>query len=214
MKAKLLSRIGFSVLVSVFLVACCTNPTTPPITEETPKDMIPSFFGKNIVLATGIDFQTGQSIVLNPMTGEQQKPCKSGSVIINSDKYSRPDLRQQAAIKAGANVANNEGDCNTQIVDPSPELANALGSSQRIIHGTIRKNGKDIPARFVVSVSALYEGSYCHTYIVGGEEWEICSTLQSQCDMILPLSMYGKKTEPVRRNVRNTCMQFVNVLEY
>ena len=210
MKTKILRQIGFSVLVGVFLVACCTNPTTLPITEETSKDMIPGFFGKNVVLATGIDFQTGQSTVLNPMTGEQQKPCNSRVVIVNSDKYPRPAPRQQGRVKAEANVASNEGGCNTQIVDSSPELRNSLNSSEKIINGTIRKNGKDIPARFVVSVAALYEGSNCVTYISGGKEYDICSTLQGDCNLILPLSVYGNKNETIRRSVRNTCMQFVN----
>lgn len=209
MKNNKVKPIVFLVSVSVFLVACCANP--PAMVEETPKDMIPGFFGNNVVLVTGIDFKTGQSIVLNPMTGEQQKPCNSDTIIINTDKYNAQTLRQQGLWrKGGANIPNNAGDCNTQIVNPNRELTNAINSSQKVITGTIRKNGKDIPARFVVSVSALYEGSECHTYISAGKEWEICSTLQQQCDMILPLSMYGKKTEPVRRNVRNTCMQFVN----
>jgi hypothetical protein len=210
MKTKILRRIGFSALVAMYLAACCTNPTTPPITEEASKDMIPSFFGKNVVLATGIDFQTGKPVVLNPMTGEQQKPCNSGTVIVNSDKNPRQALRQHATVKAGADVASNESDCNTQIVDPSSELLNALSSSDKIINGTIRKNGKDVPARFVVSVAALYEGSNCVTYISGGKEYDICSTLQGDCNLILPLSVYGVKNETIRRNVRNTCMQFVN----
>lgn len=70
-------------------------------------------------------------------------------------------------------------------------------------------------ARFVVYAALLYGGttavsmaSACHTYISGGAQYEICSTLQGDCNLILPLSVYGTKSETIRRNVRNTCMQF------
>ena len=39
-------------------------------------------------------------------------------------------------------------------------------------------------------------------------QYQICSTLQGDCNLILPLSVYGTKNETIRRNVRNTCRQF------
>jgi hypothetical protein len=210
MKNNVLRQISFLVFVGVFLVACCTNP--PPIIEESSEDMIPNLFGKNIVLATGIDFQSGKSIVLNPVTGDKVKPCNSLGVVVNSGKYIQQTLRQQRLLgKAGANAPSDQEDCNAQIVDPNPELTNAIKSSENIINGTIRKRkgGKDIDvnARFVVTVTALYEGSDCIDVISAGSQYEHCTTLKDDCNFVLPLKRYGKKSESVRKNVRKACGQ-------
>jgi hypothetical protein len=137
------------------------------------------------VLATGINFLTGKSIVIDPITGEEVTSCTSTS---------------------GASGAN--GGCKTQInIDTSfnPELANIVSSSGRIINGVIRKNGKDIPARFVTTVTALYEGSECTTLIVGGNQYEHCITDEGGCTFVAPLTRYGNKSESVRKTVRKAC---------
>ncbi|NOV29273.1 hypothetical protein DDY07_05825 [Methylomonas sp. ZR1] len=44
------------------------------------------------------------------------------------------------------------------------------------IDGVILKNNKEVKAKFFVSVKAVFEGSYCNTYYVNGDQYEICYT--------------------------------------
>jgi hypothetical protein len=181
MKNKALILIG--ILLSIGgLMVYCGAATLPPKPIPVAIDFISNLFGKNIVLVTGVDFQTGKSVVLNPVTGEAVSSCDS----------------------PGTKVG-----CTTRIINSdsqfSPELNNAINSSQKLIFGVINKNGKNIPARFVVTVTALYEGSNCATYISAGHQWEFCTTLQTDCTWFSPLTRYGNKTETVRKNVRNAC---------
>lgn len=212
MKNNVTKQISFSILAGIFLVACCTNSTQPTIEGSSEEDMIPSFFGKNIVLATGVDFQTGKTIALDPITGTEVKPCKSPRLIVNTGKYTQQTIRQlRSSKKVGANAPSNQEDCNTQIVNPDQGLTNAIMSSEKTIDGTVRKNmnGKDIdiPAKFIVTVTALYPGSDCVTQISAGSQYESCTTLEKDCNFVMDLRRYGKKSEAVRKNVRKVCGQ-------
>ncbi|SJM95573.1 hypothetical protein [Crenothrix polyspora] len=184
MKNKTLILIGILLSIGGLLVYCGAA-TLPPKPVPAAIDFISNLFGKNIVLVTGVDFQTGKSVVLNPITGEAVTACDSQST------------------KAGCTTQLISSD--PQISNPNPELTSAINSSQKIIFGVINKNGKNIPARFVVTVTALYEGSNCATYISAGSQWESCTTLEIDCNSLLPLVRYGNKTESIRKNVRNVC---------
>jgi hypothetical protein len=194
MKIKLLKLISIVFLAGGFLIysGLATSYYNKPIKSAI--DFITGFFAKDVVMAIGIDFWTGKSIILNPIAETTITTC-------NPDSLGDLPTNQAQVTQIG---------CNSQVINPTPELANALQSSQGIINGTIRKNGQDIPARFVVAVTALYEGSLCQTYFSGGDQWELCTTLEDNCKQVLPLAVYGQKNETVRRNVRNSCMQFVN----
>lgn len=215
MKIYALRQIIFSILVGFLLVSCTETPSKPMSTDLIG---IPEFFTKNVILATGIDFDTGKPLVLNPITGELQQPCESEILVINTNKNTQKGLRQQRLLGKTspykANAPTRPSDCNTQIVDPNQELANAISNSEKIIYGTIRKNGKDIPARFVVSVTALYEGSDCATYIQNGKQYTFCSTTQGKCDSVSPiLSIFPggyaeSNIDSYRRAVRKVCRKF------
>lgn len=149
-----------------------------PKPVPTTTDVIATFFGNNVILGTGINFETKKPVVLNPLTGEEVAPC--GSV-------------------------DGRGNCMTTIKTDNSELAAAIKNSGKIIEGTINKDGKDIAASFIVSVTALYKGSNCITYISAGSQYENCTTLQKDCAFLLPLSQYGNETETKRKNVRKVC---------
>ena len=189
MKIKILLLIVFLVSAIGFINLSNSATAQNPITRTI--DFVSNFFGKNVVLATGIDYRTGKPVVLNPISGEAVKSCYSLNT--QSNNTCKAQLLSDGALWVGV----------------PQEIASALDMSNKVFEGTIQKNGKNIPARFLVSVSALYQGSMCHTYISGGEQWETCSTLQDDCALVLPLSIYGKKNETGRRKVRDTCMQFV-----
>lgn len=208
MKILKLKQITASILVSILLASCCVQNTYEKSTPSTYQEpaTISNFFEKNVVLATGIDFQTAKSIVLNPITGEQLTSCGSGVKIVNTDK-NIPQTKPNQRLLSKNPPTSIQSNCNTQIVDPNPELANAISASEKIISGTIRKNGKDIPARFVISINALFEGSNCDYYISQGQQFMFCSNTQSNCNVIFPY--YASSTsDSYRRAVRKVCTPF------
>lgn len=207
MKIDIIKKCMLPTLVSLLLAACCASQI--PIIEDGSQDMIPEFFGKNVVLVTGIDFKTGKSIVLNPTTGEEVKPCPEHEIIIeatdqDSNRVSKP---KHAPYKTIKNSSNEQPDCNVQFVNPSQELLSAFESSQKIISGFVRKNGTDlpIPAKFITTVTALYEGSDCIDLITADGQYGLCTTLKDDCTFLLPLKRYGNESEAVRKNVRKAC---------
>jgi len=226
MKNKIIRQIAFAVISSVLVVSCClTKPVTSEPTDSSNIDTIPNFFDKNVVLATGIDFNTGESVVLNPINGEsinpltdsQQRLCNQDSVIVNTDGYTRQNLTKQSILKRSAitkNLNPKLNECNTHIVNPNQELTSAINSSEKIINGTVRHNGKDLPARFVVSVTALFEGSNCAYYISGGKQFRFCADIESNCNIVAPVinsdqpRYAASGNESYRRAVRKVCRQF------
>lgn len=213
MKIKKLQFV-LTLLLSLPLVSCVCNSETkyddevPQISETTRP--IPGLFEKNVVLITGIDFKSGQPVVLSPLSSQEIQPCTPSTPkdYPNTSKRANPKVVQEAALNRILNA--NSQPCTTKIDQEkiSPEIWSAIQASEKIIEGTIVKDGKDIPARFVTSVSALYPGSNCVTYISGGKQYQECSSLQEDCQTVLPLSAYGYLPEPNRRFVRDTCRQF------
>lgn len=159
------------------------NAAVIPPKLPTVNGFMASLFGKDVVLVTGRDFKTGQPIVANPLTGDEVPPCN---------------------IQSDIQTSNSTG-CQTAVIDAPSEIASAIRASNQIFQGTINKNGKTIEARFVVTVTALYEGSSCVTEITAGKQYEYCTSLQRDCTFLLPLTRYGNKTEDVRKNVRKAC---------
>lgn len=156
-----------------------------PTKNEPIADIISDFFTNNIILATGINFFTGESVILDPLSSTAVTACNDN----NSDTIG---------------LVANAG-CTTDIVNPSPELASAIASSNQITNGTINKNGQPVQARFVVTVAALYEGSNCITIFSGGKKYEKCTTDEDSCKYVAPLTRYGNKKDQIRKDVRKFC---------
>jgi hypothetical protein len=208
MNTKIIKNIWISLTFCFLLASCCYDGQV--LTEKDTEGFspIPEFFGKNIVMATGIDFQTGKSVVLNPTTGQVIKPCSNQQDILNPNDPTGQTITKQRNISQYRGVPPDNEDCNTQIIEASPEVLNAIKSSQNISNGTVRKNGKDIPARFVISVATLYKGSDCISYTSLGNRVVVCTTLLAQCNASLPLTRYGVRPELTRKLIRKTCRQF------
>jgi hypothetical protein len=218
MKNKALMQIIF-IIVGSLLVSCCAQEAVKPAVETANTEILGvSEFFNNVLLVSGIDFKTGKSFVINPITGKEQQPCRQEAIIVNTDKPSQPTYRKEGLknekISNATTKPQHSDECNIKIVNPSPELANAIQSSEKIIDGTVRKGGKDIPARFVVSITALYPGSNCATYYSGGKEYKYCSDTQANCNLVSPTinpasAGYGvSSNESFRRAVRKVCRQF------
>ena len=123
------------------------------IEEMSKKSIInPKFVQQNVVLSTGINAKTLKPVVLNAATGEELKSC--GEVKIST---------------GGTTPATG---C-IQLVDPPEAVKNAMALTQPI-DGKITKNGVEKPAKYIVSVNVLYEGSNCETVIIDGVGVEIC----------------------------------------
>jgi len=180
MKNKFIKQALISLSVCT-LMAC---------SEESVDDAtVPSLVEQNVVLSSGINFDNGETVVFNPLTGEIIKPCKENAA--NAKKY---DKQGQQECKI------NESD----IVAPAPVL-DAIKNSREIIKGYIKKDGKEIPARFSISVSVIYEGSMCITYWSGGNEYpENCTTVKQKCNYYVP----SFRHRFIDANVTKTCKNF------
>ncbi|MCF6252994.1 MAG: hypothetical protein L3J75_17270 [Methylococcaceae bacterium] len=115
--------------------------------------LIPQLFIQNAILATGINFKTKEPVIFNTLTGSRVTPCANNNKING--------------------LENTNSTCKTQAIPPNKALETALSINQPI-EGTIVKNGKTIPATYIVSVRALYKGSHCTTIYILGYEFEVC----------------------------------------
>ncbi len=115
---------------------------------------------KNAVLMTGIDNANFRPVVLRSDSGEEIEPC---------------NIADNAGNENPAVYFDGSGNdvCDIQVIEPTDELATALNATKPI-HGKILKDGKEIPATFIVEVKALYKGSWCQTYVSSGEVYTIC----------------------------------------
>ncbi len=132
---------------------------TNPITNEQKKEIeelarIPTPISKNLhnnaVLTLGTNNINAKPIVLRSDTGEKVDPCGSTEI--------KGNLIQG---------------CDVKIVDPPEALISAL-NAYKPIKGNIIKSGKEIPATFIIEVKALYKGSYCETFFLGGDQYTVC----------------------------------------
>lgn len=122
---------------------------------------VKTFIEKRVALATGVNFETGKIVALDPVTSKEVPACI-------------PDAGERSNDKSGSGKASK---CTVELFvnDNNPELSNALELSKKLIRGEIKKNGKTKPARFVISVTTLYEGSDCNVVYSGGNQYENCS---------------------------------------
>jgi hypothetical protein len=145
-------------IINHVMLLLCAFFLTGCFDRKNAKPIIP-FIQQASVLAVGANFETGKAVVLNPVTGKEIQACdKPGSGKTLSQK------------------------CKTELVpDNDEQLQNAIAASQRIIKGTIIKDGKPVEARYVISVQALYKGSNCATYFSAGDQYENCVTREEEC---------------------------------
>jgi hypothetical protein len=118
------------------------------------------------VSAIGINFDTGKSIALDPYSEEEILPCKKRS--ISSEGKDTKGIQK-------CKINENE-------IIASELVLNAIKNSREIFEGFVINGDKKIPAKFTISVSALYEGSMCHTYWSTGDQLENCISVRRRCN--------------------------------
>jgi hypothetical protein len=149
----------FFILIIVVLYICFGG--------SDPKESIATkLVDDDSVAAIGINFKTGKSIAIDPYSEMEIKPCKK--------TY---NLTKKKNSKENENCNINEA----KIIAPQSVL-NTIKESQTIFEGFVIKNGEKIPAKFTLSVSALYEGSMCHTYWSAGDQLENCVSVKRRCN--------------------------------
>ncbi|MCQ8117303.1 hypothetical protein [Methylomonas rosea] len=145
-------------LMSTLIIACDKkNESNLPPKPIKQNSSVPTLVKQTAILAEGINFKTNQFVVVDSLTGKEVKPCI-----------------QSAADKAGGQA------CDTRIGSVDEAVLNAL-KIDKPIDGVIVKNNKEIRAKFFVSVKAVFEGSFCNTFFLNGQQYETCYT-QEQID--------------------------------
>ncbi|WGS88264.1 hypothetical protein [Methylomonas sp. UP202] len=183
------NRFGVMFMLSILLAGCSFNDdekvrvstkalsefgsklkSTPELTKE--QEALISSLAKNPVpvikmidekaIATvGVNYDDGNLIVLESLTGSSAKPCGKVEIIENYD------------VKENKVEVPGNSEC-IKVINPNEALKSALGVDSTI-NGEVLKNGKRIPARFVVIVQALYQGSDCTTTTGNGTGSESCN---------------------------------------
>ncbi|WKJ88867.1 hypothetical protein QZJ86_12630 [Methylomonas montana] len=125
----------------------------------------------NAPLASGIDFKTSKLVTLDPESGKHVPACIQPG-------QSKSDYRP-ATDKLGKEVAEPQK-CKVELIvdDSTPELKAALELSKKTLDGRIKKDGELKPARFVITVTALYKGSHCNAAASGGDQYENCGRVR------------------------------------
>ena len=149
-----------NLIFPVLMTASVFNITAQAQTLEDPTPPIPNFLLNRVYYPIGYDFLTSKPIVLNSLDSTIVEPC----------------INPRSGDKEG-----KLKECNTKLVEPSAALRQAIAATKTPILGKISKDGKILKARFIVTVTALYEGSYCTTHYAAGEQRDECISLSRIC---------------------------------
>jgi hypothetical protein len=169
MKNRNISQKRIFLILSACLISGCQYNSHPPLNITNMP--ILSLFKQNAVLASAVNFDTKKLIVLDPNTGKGIAPCKKK---VENDKFANHSSQTKPTGESDMKNIIQNCETNPVIDNPNSLLNAALKSSQEPIQGEIEKNGKIIPAQFVVTVKALYKGSNCETDFSGGNQVEHC----------------------------------------
>jgi hypothetical protein len=115
---------------------------------------------QNVQIGSGTNFDTGEPVVFNPVTGKEVKPCKTSGT---ENTYAKSEPIHQKG-------------CGIELVDGEETdfIKSAVKNSSKQINGKIRRDGKEIDARFFVDITVLYKGSNCGTIWKHGKEYYCC----------------------------------------
>jgi hypothetical protein len=132
---------------------------------------IPRLIEQKAALASGVIFDTAKLVVLDPDTGKEIQPCIP--TVVSNQVYQSTEEKNQSDV---SDIKSGAEKCTTELIiaDTNSALNAALELSKKPIQGEIKKNGKVIPARFVVTLTTLYEGSHCNVINSGGNQYQNC----------------------------------------
>jgi hypothetical protein len=174
-----IEKITTCILLTLTVSACAVSnlPITEHISDLMP---IPAFIKQNVFFVSGFDFDNKKLVSLDPTTGQEVPICGS-----NQELFVNRDSDQNQLRNKGADTHHIEHPCpTTQIVNASSPLNEAIGISREPIKGTIRVEGIDKEATFLVTVTALYRGSHCVTTYSAGTQRTNCINKEKQCAAI------------------------------
>lgn len=127
------------------------------------------------IMSVGIDYETKNSVALNPLTGQIVKPC---------------DLSNDNAEIQWQEGTDHNPSCRNEIYSDNHSLRHALELSQEtkpILTKVKKSDGSIVDATAIVSVRVLYPGSHCETYYSGGKKTTNCSASDKDyCKIIEP----------------------------
>ncbi len=144
-------------------------------------ELIEPLIKQNVVLASGFNWSTGKIVSINPFTSDAANSCNFKGIFIDSTKPT--ETKDNDKLKNGKCI---------QVVGTGASedalLRDALSISASPFNGTIRVNGENKDAKFLVTVTALYEGSHCATIFSGGQQLQNCINVEAYCQA---LASYG-----------------------
>ncbi len=156
------------------LISCGDNELIEPLVKQ------------NVVLASGFNWSTGKIVSINPFTSDAADLCGFNGIFVDTE-----DTKQDTKYTKENNRLKNSkciqivGTGNTS---EDTSLRDALKISSSPLNGTIRVNGENMDARFLVTVTALYKGSHCATIYSSGQQLQNCINVEEFCQL---LESYG-----------------------
>jgi hypothetical protein len=178
---KIYTKSALCTLVISALISCSTTDQSAQILKFEP-DVIPHLMKHNVVMTNGFDFNTGKMVTIDPFTGKEVNPCGTMEDIhVSGNSADKTPNNTQNSPHTGGH--RDFTGCNTQIVDANPTLKDALKISAlpEPMEGTVRVDGIDKPAKFIITVTALYPGSHCSTTFSGGVQLTSCISREARC---------------------------------
>jgi hypothetical protein len=156
MNKKMITKTAIFLFFGGYLITGC----------EKNSNGLDKFVEENVVLASGVNFETKRLIALDPISEKEVKPCDLTGISEKNYQSSQDNKQTQCNIKLGIGE------------DPNSPLNAALKTSLKPIPGKIEREGKVIDAEYVIVVKALYKGSLCETDTSGGIQIENCQPVR------------------------------------
>lgn len=171
--------------LSAFLASCDydePDPSESPV--RSPKLIFNHVITHHTAMSVGIDYNTKQAVVLDPLNGKIIQPCNQ---ITAETETTYSKFEDSKAPSQNTNI-----ECNSEIVNDNAIIQNVLNITQEFptIPIKVRKaDGSIVDATAIVSVNVLYPGSHCQSYYSGGKKTTNCNK---------PDKDYCKTIEPAK----------------
>ncbi|WP_320045476.1 hypothetical protein [uncultured Desulfobacter sp.] len=175
------------ILVIALIIALkLKKPPEPTNAQPQPQESgsVRTHLLNNVVLSAGINFDTGQPIVVNTLTGKKVDPCGTVSV---------PKEEQSNQLSERPTPCQTETACQTELrrnPDGGYELYKKMEGEYVKVEDS----------KIVEMVFATWKGSQGMTIHLpsGGEQFEDVQTLDGICDELRFL-LSGKMSDPARK---------------
>jgi hypothetical protein len=170
---KFIKKIILPLVSLTGLISCVDNNPIPQLIKQA------------VITTSGVAYNTGETVTIDPLTGKEIPPCGTTNNVFVPQNMS--DKKQEKITSSPENKTElMHGSCNTQIVEfENPDIdasfKQAIKISESTVEGMVRDNGVEKRARFIVEVTALYEGSHCVTTYSAGKQRRKCINREQEC---------------------------------